>query len=336
MEFIPGLQLNEQFYNGVVASLLKRDFQNLVYSAALIGYGSDVLGFDSPVSMDHNWGPRMQIFLSEKDFLKYGEVLTNYFSCSLPFEFMGFPTNFSPPRKDQTQTMQFKSSYPISHLIEIHTVHSYMQMKRNLDIADIENITTADWLKLEDQKLLELTSGQIFHDGLGELTRLRNKISFFPHDILLYRLAKLWKMIQDEEAFVGQSVENETYMGAKIISARLAEHCIKICFYLDKKYIPYSKWLLPSFRKLNIYSEVRPLVMEVLSENNPGQIEDKLCMLYTKVIEIHNRKKELPVINNKPVNFYNRSYKVIFAGTIVETLVNAISGNDLLTLAKSI
>ncbi|HEX2865663.1 MAG TPA: DUF4037 domain-containing protein [Ignavibacteriales bacterium] len=329
MKFIPGLKLNELFYTEVVAPLLKRDFQNLVYSAALIGYGSDVLGFDSPLSMDHNWGPRLQIFLSEGDHKKYSGIITDYFRYNLPFEFMGFPTNFSSPRDDQTQSMQFKSSYPINHLIEVHTAHSYMQMKRYLGITDIENITTEDWLRLEDQKLLELTAGKVFHDGLGDLTRLRSKISFFPHNILLHRLAGLWKLIQDEEPFVGQSVESESFIGSKILSARLAEHCIKICFYLEKKYIPYSKWLIPSFRKLSIYGEVEPLAAEILTENNPKLIEDALLRLYSKVIEIHNRNKELPGITNQPVNFYNRPYKVIFAETIVKLLTNSISGNEL-------
>lgn len=329
MRFIPGLKLNEQFYKEVVAPLLGRNFEGLAYSAALIGYGSDVLGFDSPVSMDHNWGPRLQIFLSEGDYEKYGEVLTDYFRYNLPFEFMGFPTNFSSPHEDKTQSMQAKSSYPLNHLIEVHTVPAYMQMKRYLDIPDIENIKKEEWLRMEDQKLLELTAGKIFHDGLGDLTRLRNKISFFPHNILLYRLARLWKLIQDEEPFIGQSVGNGSFLGIKILSARLAEHCIKICLYLEKKYIPYSKWLIPSFRELSIYSEMEPLVTEVLYENNPNLIEDALLRLYTKVIEIHNRNKELPEIRNQPANFYNRPYKVIFAKTIVELLINDISENEL-------
>ena len=57
-EFIPGLQLSELFYQEAVKPILQAVFPHLVYSAALIGPGSEVLGYDTPQSMDHNWGPK--------------------------------------------------------------------------------------------------------------------------------------------------------------------------------------------------------------------------------------------------------------------------------------
>jgi len=44
--FIPGVELNELFYREVVAPIIASEFPNLRHSAALIGHGSDVLGFD--------------------------------------------------------------------------------------------------------------------------------------------------------------------------------------------------------------------------------------------------------------------------------------------------
>ena len=46
-KFIPGLQLSEQFYNKVVKPLIETEFPTLKYSAAFIGSGSEVLGFDT-------------------------------------------------------------------------------------------------------------------------------------------------------------------------------------------------------------------------------------------------------------------------------------------------
>ena len=65
--FIQGLELSERFYREAVAPILARRFPQLVHSAALIGPGSDVLGFDTPQSMDHDWGPRLLLFLSEAE-----------------------------------------------------------------------------------------------------------------------------------------------------------------------------------------------------------------------------------------------------------------------------
>jgi hypothetical protein len=65
--FIPGIQLNQLFYREAVAPVLASALPGLRYSAALIGYGSGVLGFDSERSTDHEWGPRPVIFLAEND-----------------------------------------------------------------------------------------------------------------------------------------------------------------------------------------------------------------------------------------------------------------------------
>jgi hypothetical protein len=40
--FIPGVQLNEMFYREAVAPIIADAVPGLAYSAALIGYGSDV------------------------------------------------------------------------------------------------------------------------------------------------------------------------------------------------------------------------------------------------------------------------------------------------------
>jgi hypothetical protein len=57
-EFISGLQLSELYYQEAVKPNLETAFPQLVYSAALIGPGSEVPGYDTPQSMDHNWGPK--------------------------------------------------------------------------------------------------------------------------------------------------------------------------------------------------------------------------------------------------------------------------------------
>ena len=45
-DVIPGLQLSEALYHEAVAPILAREFPGLIYSAARIGTGSDILGFE--------------------------------------------------------------------------------------------------------------------------------------------------------------------------------------------------------------------------------------------------------------------------------------------------
>src|ERR671922_312797 len=58
--FVPGLQLSRAFYTEAVRPLLV----DVQHAAARIGSGSEVLGFDTPRSADHEWGPRLEVFVS--------------------------------------------------------------------------------------------------------------------------------------------------------------------------------------------------------------------------------------------------------------------------------
>lgn len=54
-KFIPGLKLSELFYKEAVKPIIDSDFPKVKYAAARIDYVSEVLGFDTPLSMDHDW-----------------------------------------------------------------------------------------------------------------------------------------------------------------------------------------------------------------------------------------------------------------------------------------
>ena len=65
--FVPGLRLAGEFYAEAVRPLLDAEFPGLRYAAALLGPGSEVLGFDTERSTDHDWGPRLCVFLGDED-----------------------------------------------------------------------------------------------------------------------------------------------------------------------------------------------------------------------------------------------------------------------------
>jgi hypothetical protein len=74
-DFIPGLRLSAEFYREAVAPILVAEIPEVPYSAALSGSGSEVLGFDTEMSSDHHWGPRVMVFLRETDHVRYHEAL---------------------------------------------------------------------------------------------------------------------------------------------------------------------------------------------------------------------------------------------------------------------
>jgi hypothetical protein len=263
LSFIKGLELNKGFYIDVVKPLLERKYPDLLYSAVLLGYGSDVLGYDTEISMDHDWGPRLQLFIESKDI-----------------------------------------------------------------IPELDNFTNEDWLTFTDQNLLEITSGMVFHDGL-KINELRNELKFYPLDICKLRMAVLWDYIWNKEAFIGRSIEINDYIGLKINTSTIINYLIKILFYLENKYIPYSKWFGNAFKELAVYNTIKGIIINTLNENEPKEIEKNLCIIYEKVVEEHNKNGKLPYLGNKINNFFGRPYKVIFAEKIVEVLIDSIEDDKL-------
>jgi hypothetical protein len=330
IQFIPGLELNQGFYTEVVAPLCKRYSPRLAYSAALIGYGSDVMGVDTEVSMDHNWGPRLQLFLGTDDFKNHAGALKEYLSMNLPFAYKGFPVNFSDPRYDSTQTMTPVRKHPLNHLVEVYTLQGYLHGQ--IGVRSIRKLSPKDWLCFLDQSLIELTAGRVFHDGLGTLQPMRNTLAFYPRDVWLLRLAALWQCVWNEEPFIGRCRDLGDPLGIKTIAARLVDLLVKIAFYLERKYIPYSKWRGLLFTRLHNYRNLKQYFTKVLDEPEPEQIENYLVHTCKQVVELHNAQADLPKLDNTPRNFFGRPYKVIFAESIAETLKNAVGDEELRAL----
>ena len=98
--FIPGLRLAGEFYAEVVRPLLGQEFPGLRYAAALLGPGSEVLGFDTERSTDHDWGPRLQVFLGADDAERHAAPITEMLAERLPSAFRGCPVAFRVPRDE--------------------------------------------------------------------------------------------------------------------------------------------------------------------------------------------------------------------------------------------
>jgi hypothetical protein len=81
--FRPGLALAEAFYADVVAPLI-----DVSHTACLLGEGSEVLGYDSARSTDHEWGPRVQLLVSADHVDRVQSAIAH----SLPAEYHGLPT----------------------------------------------------------------------------------------------------------------------------------------------------------------------------------------------------------------------------------------------------
>jgi hypothetical protein len=95
--FIPGLKLSELLYTEAAKPILETFFPQISHSAALLGWGSEVLGYDDIQSSDHHWGPRFLLFLSAENHEKYKNAVAEALSNNLPHRFRGYSTSFGEP-----------------------------------------------------------------------------------------------------------------------------------------------------------------------------------------------------------------------------------------------
>lgn len=317
-----GLPLSRAFYTREIAPLLARHFPSLPYAAGLIGYGSEVLGYDSARSQDHHWGPRALLFLRDADLAERKPEIAACLSHNLPVSFEGFSTHFGSPDGIGVRLPAPIASGPVDHMVEIYSVRGFAQWR--LGIEPSEPISNRRWLTLPQQRLLETTQGEIFHDGTGEITALRQRLAYFPDDVWRYMLSCQWQKISQEESFVGRTAEAGDELGSRLIAARLVRELMRLCFLMEQRYWPYSKWFGSAFAKLGIAGALMPVLEQVLAANNFSEREAALSQAYERVVEKHNALGITDPRDAKVQNYRGRPYRVIradgFANAITATI----------------
>jgi len=331
--FIPGLQLSELFYQEAVKPILVDWFPNLKYSAGLLGDGSEVLGFDTPQSMDHHWGPRMQIFVNDEDFENYSKRITSVLSEKLPYKFHAFPTNFAESDHHGVRLLKETDSGPVNHRVEVYTLDSFLKATLGLDM--VNELAALDWLTIPEQKLLSVTAGKVFFDGLHKLGPMRNKFSYYPHDIWLYLLSCQWTKISQEEAFVGRCSDVGDEIGSKLVAARIVSFLMKLCFLMEKKYAPYAKWFGTAFSKLKVAGELAPILESVLSAKEYKDREASLEKAYELVAAAHNSLAITPPLHEQVSPYYSRPYLVINADVFAQEIKKQIKDKVVIKIADS-
>jgi hypothetical protein len=323
-EFIPGLLLSKMFFQEVVKEILETEYPDLKYTAALIGPGSEIIGFDDIISSDHHWGLRLFLFLDSENYEEHHDTLIKLFQEKLPYEFKGHSTHWSlpDPNDNGTQLPQKISEGKINHRIEIHTAEQYLKALLNLENIQLNDI---DWLLLPEQKLLELTSGEIFYDTLGELAGIRDKFSYLPENVWKYKIMSEWVHIDQEIAFAGRTGEIGDELGSKIESSRLVRYIMRLAYLLEKNYISYEKWFGTAFSKLKLSKRLKPLLLSILEEKDWKKRDKLLCDAYMLLVEEQNKLKITPTIVIKPKPFFSRNMLVIDTSKIIDELKKTIN-----------
>jgi hypothetical protein len=308
--FEPGLQLAADLYRQVVQPLLV----GRRHSAARLGEGSDVLGFDTERSTDHGWGPRLQVFVGEADV----EDVRAAVEASLPERFRGWPVRFG------------WDDVPVTHHVEVDTPKRWLT--GHLGFDPTTTIGLLDWLATPQQLLLQVTAGRIFHDELEVLARVQSALAWYPDELWRWLLGSQWTRIAQEEAFVGRTTEVGDEMGSRVVTARLARDLVRLCFLMERRYVPYSKWLGSAFAQLEAARDVGPALLRAVSVDDPADREQGLLDACAAAAARHNALGLTQPLDTTPRGFHGRPYRVLGAERFAEACFATVADPKLRSL----
>ena len=321
-KFAGGLALSEAYYFELVKPLLAAEYADLSYSAALIGNGSEVLGFDTEMSSDHCWGPRLLLFLEKDDFFKRKDELNSFLEAKLPSSYKGYATHFdAPPNLPEVK------NYGIVFL----TIESFIQKQLEFPFREGQELNPVDWLKFQEYQLATIAGGKVFHDGL-KLESVRAQFHYYPQDVWLYLMASFWLHIEEEEHLMGRAGFVGDEVGSALIAARLVRSLMRLCFLMERQYAPYAKWFGTAFSKLKSADKLEPVFRLVLSSSSWRERQRWLCEAYKLIAGMQNSLAIIEPMRTAPIQFHDRPFLVISMGRFSQAISEKISDATLRSL----
>ena len=143
-------------------------------------------------------------------------------------------------------------------------------------------LTVGQWLSAPEYALAEAVNGELFHDGSGEVTAIRQRLSAWPEDIRRKKLAgHLLLMAQSGQYNYARCLAHGERAAAQLAAGDFVRHCMAAVFLLNGAYQPYYKWAFRALRALPRLSLLAELMEYLLTTDN----EPELARAKADVIE---------------------------------------------------
>ena len=312
-----GLDLSEAFFHEAVEPVVASVARDLRYAAALIGPGSEVLGYDDATSRDHDWAPRALLFLL--DDADAGAILAAL-DDGLPETFAGHRVRIGPSDPGAGDR---RSRPGEQHRVAVTTLAGWLGGQ--LGWSDPASPAVADWLGTSQQRLLEVTAGRVFRDDTGGLTGVRDRLAWYPDDVWRYLLACQWQRVAQLEPFVGRTGDVGDHLGSRLVAASLVRDAMRLAFLIERRYAPYTKWFGTAFSRLPISSTIEPSLTAALGGPTWQDRETAVVTAMVALARATNALGLAAPVDPTPRSFYDRPYRVLDAHRFREALDQRIA-----------
>ena len=253
------IELAREYYEKFGRSMIEEKFPQYSQRIAvgLCGHGSECFGFDDEVSRDHDYEPGFCIWLTDEDYREFGFRLSREYS-RLPKEFGGIKL--------------VQRSLGASKRNGVNTVSEYY---RTYTGRNGEPESLYDWLYTPMYYFAEATNGEVFFDGPGEFTRIRNVIKYgMPEDVRLKKIAaNAFMMAQTGQYNFERCLKHGEKGASRIALCEFVKHSVETIFLINKKYPPYYKWMFRAMRELNKGEEISGILESMMTADNATAVK---------------------------------------------------------------
>ncbi len=246
-----GIELAKAFYEEYGIPMLK-EFPALEGKVAvgLAGSGSECFGFDDEFSKDHDFEPAFCLFLPDEAMVdRRSAFLLERAYDKLPKEYMGFSRGESSLGGAQRRGV-------------LRTAEFFRSKTGTPD----GNLTVDAWFAIPEFSLAEAVNGAVFRDDLGEFTAIREKLSKFPRDVRLKKLAgELLLMAQAGQYNYPRCIARGETAAARLAAYEFVKSALHAIFLLNDTYLPFYKWQFRALRGLPKLSDLAQPLEQLLS-----------------------------------------------------------------------
>ena len=269
-----GLALARSYYEAFGKEMLFSHFADKLpfMAVGLVGEGSECEGFDDALSQDHDFEPGFCIWLSRKDYDAFGFPLERAYA-KLPKEYMGFRRQSLAPSGKRHGVLVREDFY-----------------RRFLGSEEPPS-DPVSWLHIPSYALRAATSGEVFLDGDGEFSRIREILKEgYPLDVRKKLLAAhALAMTQSGLYNYPRLVKREESGAAQLAVFAFVRHAISTVYLLNNVYEPFYKWAFRGMRTLPRFDSLADTLTGLCELGNEirvaagkAEVIENICLLFCK------------------------------------------------------
>lgn len=301
-EFRSAAEVGVGFHTDVIAPLVG----DVGYAAGLLGWGSDVLGYDTARSMDHGWGPRVAVLVDGDQVERVRQAVED----GLPDEYDGYAVRFGWDAQEP------------GHHVTVATLGDWLRGHLGFDAS--QGIGIADWLVTPQQQILGVVAGRVYADD-GRLAAVREALAWYPDQLWRWMLACQWSRIAQEEAFVQRTHEVGDELGSRVVAARLVRDLMRLALLQSRTYAPYTKWLGTAFAGLEHPDGLDNALADAVAAAAYADREQALITAYELVARRHNTLGITEELDPSPRPYFDRPAQVIGADRFVHACLATVT-----------